>query len=161
MDQHHVDTQRRKILTGALGLGGVGTAVGLGVLAPSQALASWREESIMATSLEEGLNAVLGASEYEESDEIHIDAPEVAENGETVPITIDTSLPDVESITVYVPENNAPVSAVFELGGKTKPKVSQRIQMADTSDVVAVAKSNGKLYGTSRRVRVTIGGCGG
>ena len=75
MEQQQVDTQRRKLLTGALGLGGVGTAVGLGVLAPSQALASWREESIMATSLEEGLNAVLGATDYEESDEIRIDAP--------------------------------------------------------------------------------------
>ncbi|MFW6277891.1 MAG: thiosulfate oxidation carrier protein SoxY [Halorhodospira sp.] len=96
-----------------------------------------------------------------ESDQISIDAPEVAENGETVPVTVESSLPNVESITLYVPENNAPISAVFELGERSRPRISQRIQMADTSEVVAIAKSEGKLYGASQKVRVTVGGCGG
>ncbi|MFP4648997.1 MAG: thiosulfate oxidation carrier protein SoxY [Halorhodospira sp.] len=161
MNQERVNPQRRNLLRGALALGGLSTAVGLGVLAPSRALAKWREQAIMTTSLEEGLNDILDSSEYEESDQISIDAPEVAENGETVPVTVESSLPNVESITLYVPENNAPISAVFELGERSRPRISQRIQMADTSEVVAIAKSEGKLYGASQKVRVTVGGCGG
>ncbi len=161
MNPQQVDTQRRKFLTGALALGGLGTAVGLGVLAPSRALAKWQEEAIMTTSLEDGLDRVLGGSTYQESDKVQLDAPEVAENGETVPVSVETSLPDVESVTLYVTENNAPISAVFELGRRARPRIAQRIQMADTSEVVAVVKSGGELYGTSRQVQVTVGGCGG
>jgi sulfur-oxidizing protein SoxY len=32
---------------------------------------------------------------------------------------------------------------------------------AQTSDVVAVVKANGRLYSASKEVKVTIGGCGG
>ncbi len=161
MATQEIDTQRRKFLTGALALGGVSTAIGLGVLAPSRALAKWQEEAIMTTSLDDGLNQVLGSSTYQESDQVQLDAPEVAENGATVPVSVETSLPNVDNITLYVPENNAPISAVFELGSRARPSISQRIQMADTSEVVAVVKSNGQLYGTSRKVQVTVGGCGG
>lgn len=161
MNPQQVDTQRRKLLSGALALGGISTAVGLGVLAPSRALAKWQEQAIMTTSLEDGLSQALGGSTYQESDKVQLDAPEVAENGETVPISVESSLPNVESITLYVTENNAPISAVFELGSRARPSISQRIQMADTSEVVAVVKSDGQLYGTSRQVQVTVGGCGG
>jgi sulfur-oxidizing protein SoxY len=33
--------------------------------------------------------------------------------------------------------------------------------MGKTSDVTAVIKAGGKLYSTSKNVKVTIGGCGG
>jgi sulfur-oxidizing protein SoxY len=33
--------------------------------------------------------------------------------------------------------------------------------MGKTSDVIAVVKAGGKLYSTSKNVKVTIGGCGG
>ncbi|EDN68140.1 sulfur/thiosulfate oxidation protein SoxY [Beggiatoa sp. PS] len=36
-----------------------------------------------------------------------------------------------------------------------------RIKMNETSNVVVVAKADGKLYVARRNVKVTIGGCGG
>jgi sulfur-oxidizing protein SoxY len=39
--------------------------------------------------------------------------------------------------------------------------VSTRIKMGKTSNVIAVVKSDGKLYSTTKEVKVTIGGCGG
>jgi len=111
--------------------------------------------------VDEGLKAYLGTTEFERSDGVVIDAPEVAENGSTVPVTVESSLPDVRSITLYVEENGAPMTSIYEFGPRGQPYVSQRIRMADTSKVVAVADSGGKLYWNSRKVRVTIGGCGG
>ncbi len=155
------DRQRRRLLSGALGLGGVGTAVGVGLLAPSKALSGWLEGPIMSTDLDEALAEALGSADYEQTDRIRIDAPEVAENGETVPVTVEASLEEVDQLAILVPENTSPVSSILELGGRTRPKISQRIQMADTSDVVAIARSNGQLFGNSRQVQVTVGGCGG
>jgi len=39
--------------------------------------------------------------------------------------------------------------------------VSNRLKMAKTSKVIAVVESDGKLYSTSKEVKVTVGGCGG
>ncbi|MBK1726046.1 thiosulfate oxidation carrier protein SoxY [Halorhodospira neutriphila] len=161
MENAHTDERRRRILKGAMAASGVGAAVGLGLLAPRRALAAWHEESIMARSVDKGLKAYLGTTEFERSDGVVIDAPQVAENGSTVPVTVESSLPDVRSITLYVEENGAPMTSIYEFGPRGQPYVSQRIRMADTSKVVAVADSGGKLYWNSRKVRVTIGGCGG
>jgi sulfur-oxidizing protein SoxY len=41
------------------------------------------------------------------------------------------------------------------------PSVANRLKMAKTGDVVAIVEAGGKLYSTSREVKVTVGGCGG
>jgi sulfur-oxidizing protein SoxY len=33
--------------------------------------------------------------------------------------------------------------------------------MAKTADIIAVVKADGKLYSSTKEVKVTIGGCGG
>ena len=38
---------------------------------------------------------------------------------------------------------------------------SGRVKMAATSDVYAVVQSGGKLYGATKKIKVTVGGCGG
>jgi len=39
--------------------------------------------------------------------------------------------------------------------------ITGRIKMAKTADIVAIVKSNGKLYTAKKGVKVTLGGCGG
>ena len=41
------------------------------------------------------------------------------------------------------------------------PNVANRIKMAKTTNVVAVVEAGGKLYSTTKEVKVTVGGCGG
>jgi len=90
-----------------------------------------------------------------------LEVPEIAENGAVVPISVSTSLPDVTGISILVPENPSVLAAAYKLGEGSMPSVGCRLKMAKTSKVVAVVESGGKLYGASREVKVTLGGCGG
>jgi sulfur-oxidizing protein SoxY len=97
----------------------------------------------------------------EQTDRIKLDAPEIAENGAVVPVSVTTTLDDVTSISFVVPENPNPLAAYYRLPPGTMPSVANRLKMAKTSNVIAIVEAAGKLYSTTREVKVTIGGCGG
>ena len=96
-----------------------------------------------------------------ESDQVTLKVPDIAENGAVVPVTVSTSLTDVESISVIVENNPTPLVAMFELSPQSVPDISVRIKMGESSNVQTVVKAGGKLYSASKEVKVTIGGCGG
>ena len=88
-------------------------------------------------------------------------APEIAENGNTVPIEV--SAPGAESIMVLAAGNPTPAVCTVTFGALAgSQSVSTRIRLAGTQDVVAVAKMpDGTFVQASQEVKVTIGGCGG
>lgn len=92
---------------------------------------------------------------------VDLDAPEIAENGNTVPIEV--SAEGAVAIMVLATGNPTPGVATFKFGplaGAQRAKT--RIRLAGTQDVVAVAKmADGSFAKTSKTVKVTIGGCGG
>ena len=92
--------------------------------------------------------------------------PEIAENGSTVPISVqmESAMTDgdlVESITVFADGNANPDVITFrftDLSGSAA--AATRIRLARTQNVVAVAKmADGSTYMDSKLVKVTIG-CG-
>lgn len=102
------------------------------------------------------------------SGKITLTAPEIAENGNTVPITVsvDSEMTDaayVESVTVLAEGNPNPEVATFHftpLSGEAT--ATTRMRLAKTQNVVAVAKmSDGSVFMDKKQVKVTIGGCGG
>ncbi len=153
--------QRRTFLRGTLAGSAVGVAVGAGLLTPQAVLAAWPKNAFEAKSVGDALSALHGSSDAADSGDIKIKAPDIAENGAVVPITVDTSLGSVESISVIAEKNPVPLVASNEMGPSAEGFVSMRIKMGKTSDVVAVVKSNGKLFRAAKEVKVTIGGCGG
>lgn len=99
---------------------------------------------------------------------ITLTAPEIAENGNTVPVTVTVesamSGDDlVESIIIFADGNPNPAVATFyftELSGAAL--ATTRIRLAKTQNVVAVAKmKDGSVFMDKKQVKVTIGGCGG
>ena len=95
-------------------------------------------------------------------------APEIAENGNAVPLTVsvDSPMDDksyVKAIYIAADGNPNPGVSVFEftpLSGKAE--VSLRVRLQQTQKIVAVAEMNdGTLFTASREIKVTIGGCGG
>jgi sulfur-oxidizing protein SoxY len=78
-----------------------------------------------------------------------------------VPVEISTSLENVQSISIVVAENPRPLAAHFELTPGVVPELESRIKMGQSSDVMAVVKTDTGLYSTTKEVKVTIGGCGG
>lgn len=92
---------------------------------------------------------------------VELTAPEIAENGNTVPISVDA--PGASEILVLAAGNPTPAVATFSFGPLSGSRMaSTRIRLAGTQDVIAVAKlEDGSFARTAKTVKVTIGGCGG
>lgn len=145
--------ERRRFLQVALG-----AAASL-LLVPLKALAG-RPEAFNEDSMD-GVLSKLSPSEPVDSGDITIKAPDIAENGAVVPITVETSIPGAESVSIVVENNPNPLAASFDLTPSSGGMVSTRIKMGKTSPVYAVVKAGDKVYRASKEVKVTIGGCGG
>ncbi len=139
-----------------------GVALVAFVTLPRTLLAAvWPQETFVSTTASQALKAALGTDVTTPSDQIDLKVPEIAENGAVVPVSIKTSLKNVESISIVVKNNPRPMAATFEIPVGTLPKISSRIKMGETSDVMAVIKTSNGIYSTASQVKVTIGGCGG
>jgi sulfur-oxidizing protein SoxY len=99
---------------------------------------------------------------------ITIDLPEIAENGNTIPLTITVDAPMtaqsyISDILVVADGNPNPGIAkfyLFPLSGRAE--VGTRVRLNTTENVIVVAKtSDGAFYTDRKQVKVTIGGCGG
>jgi sulfur-oxidizing protein SoxY len=157
-----IDSTRRMILKGAAVL----TLVGLsGVrfdLTSAFAAANdkYPEDAFKQKSIDDTLKTLYGKT-AEASDKVKLDAPEIAENGAVVPISVSSTLADVTSISILVAENPNALAASYKIPAGTIPNVANRLKMAKTSNVVAVVEAGGKLYSATKEVKVTVGGCGG
>jgi sulfur-oxidizing protein SoxY len=155
------DSARRMILKGAVAGGLAGLALGNFPFPAYAADAKeWPQNAFKQKNEADVLKALYGKS-AEPSDKINLDAPEIAENGAVVPIAVASTLPKVTGIAILVLENPFTLAAAYKIPAGTEASVSNRLKMAKTSKVVAVVESNGKLYSTSKEVKVTVGGCGG
>ena len=157
----NMNIKRRVFLKGSLAAGTVGVAVGAGLLTPQAVVAAWNEKAFKAESVDDALAAAMGEASNTASDAIKIKAPDIAENGAVVPVSVSTDMANVESIALLAEGNNTPLIATFTLGEGAVADVSTRIKMGKTSDVIAIVKSDGKLLSARKSVKVTIGGCGG
>lgn len=150
-----MDVGRRLLLKG-----GAALAV-LAALPRALLAAAWPEKAFASTEADAAMSALFGTTEATPSDRITLKVPEIAENGAVVPVTVSTTLENVESISLVVENNPRPLAASFEIPAGTLPDVSSRIKMGETSDVIAVIKTDAGIFSTSKQVKVTIGGCGG
>lgn len=153
--------KRRTFLKGSMMTGALGVAVGAGLLRPNTVLAAWPEDAFKADTLAAAISAV-GADGATESNKIEfVKTPEIAENGNVVPINIETSIANVSSISVFVENNPSPLACKYNLTESCEGYVSMRIKMRKTSDVIAIVNAGGKNYMAKKQIKVTIGGCGG
>jgi sulfur-oxidizing protein SoxY len=94
-----------------------------------------------------------------------LELPELAENGNTVPLSVAVDTPagaHVEEIVVFAPANPNARVIRFRFSSISVPEASTRVRLAETQDVIAVARlSDGTFLSASRQIKVTIGGCGG
>ena len=146
-------TRRRVLAIGALG-GIVAT------LAPRLALA--KPEDVAAA-----IKKLYGDKKIADG-KVKLEMPQIAENGNVVPmtVTVDSPMTDadyVKAVHVFAEGNPLPaVATFFFTAASGKAVCSTRIRMATTQNVVAVAEtSKGELYTGKTEVKVTIGGCGG
>jgi sulfur-oxidizing protein SoxY len=152
---------RRFLLKGTLAASAAGMAISAGLLTPKAVMAAWPKAAFESKDVDGALNAALGSASTSDDAKIKLKAPDIAENGAVVPVTVTSGISGTESISILVANNATPLAATFNLGASTEGYVSTRIKMGKTSDVIAVVKAGGKLYSSKKQVKVTIGGCGG
>lgn len=142
------------------GGGWLGVLLAAGWFAPVAAAQTWNRAAFEARTVKEALDA-LGAKDATPGGDIGITAPEIAENGAVVPVTVASRIPGTESIAILVDKNPNALSAVFTLPAGTLPEVHTRVKMAETANVVAVVRAGGRILFATKEVKVTLGGCGG
>jgi sulfur-oxidizing protein SoxY len=110
----------------------------------------------------------LRGSRTPQEGRITLRAPPIAENGNTVPLTVSVESPmtaadHVKAIYVFADKNPTPEVATFHLTpAMGRASADTRIRLGQTQDVVALAEmSDGTLFMARAEVKVTIGGCGG
>ena len=103
-----------------------------------------------------------------ETGTVSLTAPEIAENGNTVPIgvSVDSPMTEADHVTAVIllaTGNPLPGVATFHFSPMSgAADATTRMRLAKTQDVIALAKtSTGKVYMDRKSVKVTIGGCGG
>ena len=153
-----IQGSRRDFLA-LLGAGGV--TLLSSALFPRQSFATVAETLEAIEKLTGGKTPIEGKISFEE-------LPKIAENGNTVPFTISVESPMtdqdyVKAIHVLAEENPKPDIVTFRLTPQSgKAWVKARMRLAKTQNVVAVAEmSDGAMYITKQKIKVTIGGCGG
>ena len=102
-------------------------------------------------SLEDVIKA-LGGREARESGEIAIVAAQIAENGAVVPVNSVSKLPGTEAIAIAVEKNPNMLAANFEIPKGTIADVQIRIKMAQTSNVTALVRAEGKYYYAAKEI---------
>ena len=145
---------RRNLLRGTASSAVLSVALAAGLL---------RSGSTAASSLSPALAGTLRAlrtSQPLASDEIHLKVPAIAVDGASFFIQFSTTLPDVDALMVFVERNPQPLVAAFQITPDLLPDIEMRIKVAQTSQVIVVARSAGKFYQAARTVKVTTGGCG-
>ena len=138
-------------------------ALGAGALAAAGLPAA----ALARNDADEIVKAFTGGREPQKG-KVKLDLPEIAENGNTVPMTVSVESPMTEQshvteILVVADQNPRAGVVRFRLSPLSGvAEANTRIRLAETQSVVALAKMNdGSVFMDTKLVKVTIGGCGG
>ena len=153
--------KRRTFLQGALACSTIGMAIGAGLLTPRIVLAAWPQAAFAAKTATDVVPALFGSDEMSESEAVVLSVKTEGEiNPASLPVKVSTDLP-ADSITIIAEKNRIPLIATFELTPAVEAYVSTKIKFAESSNVIAIVKANGKLYSAKKHVTITKAGCAG
>ena len=153
--------QNRREFVKVSGVLGLMAAAGLITMKEARAQQqAWNKAAFDTKTVEDTIKA-LGGSATAPSGDIAITAPDIAENGAVVPVTVASKIPNTQAVYILVEKNPNMLAAGFNIPQGTSADVATRIKMGQTSNVYAVVKADNKFYVASKEVKVTLGGCGG
>lgn len=145
----------------------LGVVAAVSTVVPTMGFAEDKPKSPNEMSYKTALDAITDGKTPTKSTKLKLKAPEIAENGAVVPVTITVDSPMtandyVKSIHILSTKNaNSRCADIHLTPANGKAMLATRIKLGGTQEVVAIAKlSNGEIYIASQSVKVTIGGCG-
>ena len=158
-----MDIRRRQVLKSGGGATLAALLVAAGWLPSRDAHAAdaWNEAAFDTHSLADTVKALGGTSPAQNIGITFFQTPDIAENGAVVPVGVTSTIPGTESIAILIEKNPNMLAAIFDIPAGTDPSLATRVKMAQTSNVYALVKADGKFYVASKEIKVTLGGCGG
>ena len=145
-------TRREILLAGGLAVAGI-------TLVPRHVLAD-------ATQVEEAMKALIGDKTPQEG-RVTLEVPQIAENGNTVPLTVQVDSPmtaddRVKALHVLAERNTVPEVASYRFGALAgEARISTRIRVARTQILIVAAEmSDGTFHVGKARCKVARGGGG-
>lgn len=142
---------RRTFIRGLLGV--------CSALLPQALMAVWPKPAFMATDIKQALQSLYGDSTLQTSDEISLKLNKRVESGDSVAISVSTTLSEVESITLLVNKNTPPLVASFNFNHDSLPYLSTRLKLNQSCDVIAVIKTPQGLFSHQQKIKVLSGSC--
>jgi len=131
-----------------------------GLLPVTARAEEWNRAAFEAKKMDDVISR-FGGNAPQQSADLILNGPEIAENGAVVPLEIESKLPNTGAIAILIEKNPNILAAYFSIPAGTSPWLQTRVKMAETCSVYALANAGGRFYYTSREIKVTIGGCGG
>jgi sulfur-oxidizing protein SoxY len=158
-----MDARRREALRAGSTFTLLTLLAAAGWLRPGEAAAAdaWNKAAFETHSLDETMKALGGGTPVASKDIVFFSTPDIAENGAVVPIGITSNVPKTDAIAILIEKNPNMLAAVFDVPAGTEPTLSTRVKMAQTSNVYALVKADGKYHVAAKEIKVTLGGCGG
>ena len=158
---HDHSPARRRALKSSSAAALLGALAAAGWFKPGTADAqSWNKNAFESHALDDARKA-LGAEAAQSGDIAFVQTPEIAENGAVVPVGVASRIAGTDAIAILIEKNPNPLAAVFDIPPGTEPAISTRVKMAQTSNVYALVRAQGRYYVATKEIKVTLGGCGG
>ena len=150
---------RRKFLGLGLGVAAVSGLVPSALMAEN--FRKSKPDLWKAKTPNEAIKDLFGTDKMEMSG-VSVKAPEIAENGAVVPVTIKEVPAGAKTVAIFQDADPESATAVFTIHPRSVANgISVRIRMKKTGKVIVVADVDGKLFAGETQVKVTKGGCGG
>ncbi len=154
---------RRQFITKIITLTSYGLTLASGILYTPILAAQGLQKKFTLSNFDETIALLFnGEKLIDNHNKIKITRlPNVAENGAVVPIKISSHFEKITKIYILVKENPHPLSVEFFISPAVEAEVSARLKMAKTSDVIVIVEADSKFYRKFKKVKVSVGGCGG
>ena len=148
---------RRKFINKVLILASYGISLSFAKLS----VANWLTSDFRQQPIKTALTELFPGQTLQKSNKIHLKLPRIAENGSVVPITITSSIENIDTVYILSEKNPVPLVAKFSLSPDLETFIGARFKMKETCNVIVIVKASEQYYQTQQKVKVTLGGCGG
>jgi sulfur-oxidizing protein SoxY len=137
----------------------------LGAASSGLALCATGPAAASPAAMDEAIRNLVGEAAVKRG-KVTLELPPIVENGNVVPLTVSVDSPmseahHVTAIHIFNEKNPQPYVATFNLGPRAgRAAVSTRIRLADSQQVVAIARLNdGSFWSDGADVIVTLAAC--
>ena len=155
-----MSVSRRTFVRAAVGGVVFSTSFGSSLLTPRRATAALPPQTFFAPSPTDAIGAVLGTDQAPLDAAVELEIPSMVEVADMVPLTVRTTLDNVESVTIVADDNPNPIIAHYRLTPPLWPDIATRVRLAKSGNVHALVRAGGTVHRATKHVEISISGCG-